>query len=758
MLLARRYKFWRLPLPTALLLLGSAGLAAQIGQLSPGRIAAMPNLPQPYEMRDWKRVARGADSLMFDKTATGEYLPLVRFRRPYNGRRLTDSIFGVPSYVGDQRGEGLEGILTLPSVVSGLLVGVDKRDQQGVDYVAASQDWYSRRDNENVYLNLPLTSTGSDWWYETMPNVFFHHIYDLAGPYGDAELHFTRVGEQWRRVVTALGGSATPWRAGDFNYRSFRIRDLTPVAGGVPEPEAAGAIAYLLDNTYRKTGDVRYRYAAEQSLDYLNGLTSNPRYELQLYYGVLAAARMNATERTSYDLGKMLGWSLSQGPLRRWGVSVTSAGGYDLHGLVGESERGNDYVFYMNGAQAVAALAPVARYDTRFARAIGKYILNVANNSRLFFSNYLPAENQDSYEWARENDPNGYLAYEAIRERLNGQSPFATGDAIRLGWAPTNIGLYGSAHTGYLGAVVDTTNVEGVLELNLNATDFLGPPSYPTRLYYNPYDRAVSVTARRPADVADGNADVYEPIFSRFIARDLPGDYTITIPADEAVILTWTPTGGAFKGDTEARVNDIAIDYFTSLGPREGRSRVKAAAFAVDSVAKGDTIQLHVTTRFAGDTPDWSITNIDDLPLEVVRFRRLDPERAIFTLRAGDRLGSYELRVRVQLENIPQLPDTMSVTLRVVNTVSGVRDLLDARAIECFPNPTSGVLSLKLPKGGYALTVSNAVGQTVLAGEYTADASGIELELLHVTNGLLFVQAIHHSTGARYTARVILHH
>ena len=697
------------------LMMGATQVLAQAGQASPGVIDAMPNLPQPYLMRDWKTVARGADSLMFDADATGDYLPLVRYRRPYNGNRLTDSIFGVPSYVGDQRGEALEAILTLPSVVSGLLVGINKRDQHGVDYVRMTQDWYSRRDEENVYLNLPLTSTGNDWWYETMPNVFFQHIYDLAAPYGVADQHFERVAQQWTRVVMALGGSATPWQPGNFNYRSFRIRDLTPVSGGVPQPEAAGAIAYILDNAWRETGNARYRHAAEQALEYLDGLENNPRYELQLYYGAQAAARLNAIEGTRYNLDKIIGWTLSRGALRGWGVSTaTTSTGIDLDGLVGEAGRGNDYLFYMNGVQAVATLAPIARYDNRFARAIGKYVLNVANNSRLFYSPFLSPDQQDSYAWASTYDPQGYLAYEALRQRLDGQTPFATGDAIRLGWAPTNIGLYGSAHTGYLAAVVDTTDVAGILSLNLNATDFLGPPSYPSRLVYNPHADTATVTLPLPADAAV-STDLYEAISNTFLQRDFAGQVSVRVPGGEARVYTWTPAGGQFVETLSATtVDGIVIDYSTNILAPEGVLRLKAAVFAQDSVARGDTVRLYVVTD--GPTAafiDYGLL-LDGLPFTLVQEDRIDATRSSFLLRAGTELGDYEVPVRA---TAPALPNTGGdeelAPIRIVAMTSGVRDVQHVKPLRLSPNPATTVVRYEVPAGEYRLELRNAVGQLV---------------------------------------------
>src|SRR5512146_1692134 len=56
-------------------LIMAAGARSQ--QISIPRIDQMPNRPAPYLMRDWKSVARGYDSLVFDLNRTGTYLPLV---------------------------------------------------------------------------------------------------------------------------------------------------------------------------------------------------------------------------------------------------------------------------------------------------------------------------------------------------------------------------------------------------------------------------------------------------------------------------------------------------------------------------------------------------------------------------------------------------------------------------------------------------------------------------------------------------------
>ena len=168
---------------------------------------------------------------------------------------------------------------------------------------------------------------------------------------------------------------------------------------------------------------------------------------------------------TTYNIRKMINWCFNVGPLRDWGAILGTWGGYDVDGLIGEVNGSNDYAFLMNTFEQVGALVPLVRYDDRFARAIGKWVLNAANASRLFYTNYLPDQNQDCEEWAHHYDPNSYIGHEALRQTQFAMSPYATGDAISGGWGMTNLALYGSSHVGILGGIIDTTNIAAILQL-----------------------------------------------------------------------------------------------------------------------------------------------------------------------------------------------------------------------------------------------------------------------------------------------------
>jgi Concanavalin A-like lectin/glucanases superfamily/Secretion system C-terminal sorting domain len=540
-------------------------------QINLDRIEMMPNQPSPYLMLDWKAMTAGYDSLVYDLDLVGEYLPLI-WIDDIGANYPDHSNFGLDVVVGTPRFHAGEAINVLPSVIGASLVGIDKSNQNGENWVLMCEDFFNRRPAENIYLNNLIGSSGNDWWYDTMPNIFFYQLYDLYPNTGDFEYQFTTVADQWLSAVNAMGASSTPWEIPYMNYRAWSFSSMTPLESTPREPEAAGAIAWLLYNAYLETDEEKYRIGAEHCLEFLDEWASNPSYELQLPYGVYTAARMNAELGTDYDVEKFVNWCFDRTNLRNWGALTCSAGGYDLHGLIGEI-AGNDYAFMMNGYETLGALAPMVRYDDRFTRAIGKWALNLANASRLFYPNYLPDINQDSEEWSHEYDPQSYIGHEAIREEANGQSPYATGDAIIGGWGDTNLALYGSSHVGIMGGIIDTTDVPMILKLDLTKTNYFSDLSYDTYLIYNSYDIQRSVTI----DIGEDNFDIYDSVTNSYLLQNVSGNTTISIPGDQAVQIVLIPVGMTITYDLHKMLaGDIVVDYLSSNGVTNHPPRVKS--------------------------------------------------------------------------------------------------------------------------------------------------------------------------------------
>ncbi|MGE5498376.1 MAG: LamG-like jellyroll fold domain-containing protein [Syntrophothermus sp.] len=571
-----------------IIIFGTDTMNAQ--QISIGRIDMMPDMPAPYVMRDWKQTARGYDSLVFNRNLTGQYLPLI-FYKDVSENYPEHGAFGLHTVVGTPYTLNGEGINVMPAVIGASLVGIDKTNQDGYNYVLMCENFFNRRPAENIYLNGPNASSGDDWWYETMPNVFFYQLYSLYPNTGDFKNQFNTVADRWLQAVNAMGASLKPWTVPKMDYRAFRFSTLTPNGSGVHEPEAAGAIAWILYNAFTVTGEEKYRQGAELAMEFLNGLQTNPAYELQLPYGVYMAARMNAELGTQYDIKKMTEWCFDVGPLRSWGAIIGNWGGYDVSGLIGENSS-NDYAFLMNNFEQAGALVPMVRYDKRFARAIGKWVLNIANAARLFYPKYLPAANQDSYDWSSRYDSGSYIAHEAIRKNVSGNSPYATGDAISGGWGRTNLALYGSSHVGVLASIVDTTEVQGILKLDLLKTDYFHGKAYPTYLYYNPYPAEKQVKI----DMGAGSHDLYDAVSGTFLLRGASGLAALTLPADQAVLAVIAPAGGAVTYiNNTMLIAGIPVDYQSGQTAVNYPPRIKSLAADSLSLFAGSKTKLYCT-------------------------------------------------------------------------------------------------------------------------------------------------------------------
>ena len=522
----------------------STSVFAQVNQLTITRVQQMPNLPSPYLMRDWKSVATDYDNLAFSLSATGQFLPLVGVKSGGINYPSLSPIL-LQTYVGTNSANQAEAINIIPSLVGASLVGINKSNQSSINWVVKSKDFFNKANGQNLYLNDYSSGTGGDWWYDVMPNIFFYQLYTHYPTTTDFDSQFMSVADRWISAVKAMGGSATPWSVPEMNYRGWNFATMKGNATGVKEPEAAGGIGWLLYHAYTKTSEKKYLEGAQMCLEFLSGLNSNPSYELQLPYGAFIAAKMNAEQGTSYNIPKIINWCFDRGSLRGWGAIKGTWNGSSVDGLIGEAnDTGNDYAFAMNGFQQAAALVPLIKYDKRFARDIAKWALNLANASRLFYSPYLPQASQDDFVWSSTYDPQSVIAYEALKEKnnFNNNIPlYGTGDAKQSGWAQTNLGLYGSSHVGYLGSIVETTNVVGILKLDVNKTDFFLTDAYPSYVLYNPYGIDQQVTLDLPA----GSSDIYDAISETIIASSVSGTTIVTIKANEATLLTYVPAGAA---------------------------------------------------------------------------------------------------------------------------------------------------------------------------------------------------------------------
>jgi hypothetical protein len=304
--------------------------------------------------------------------------------------------------------------------------------------------------------------------------------------------------------------------------------------------------------------------------------------------GPLTAARLNAEQGSGLDLDRVLAAWIGDGEPARtpWKVTAgTRCGGITCDGLDGADWAGAEpgfHAFAMGTLQGPAWLVPVARYDTRFARDIARYALHAAASARLLQGFGLDWDHQDHKDWKDRWDPQGLLFYEALTAwdwaPRRAFRPYATGDSVRLGWGSPrveppayhdakcawfsntsrNLALYMGNHVGFLGGILEPTEVAGVLRWDCLATDWFHAPAYPTWLVFNPFPEARTFHT----DVGAAAVDLYDAVAHEFVRRHAAGRVALTLPPDTAAILVAAPAGGREQRDEHRlRIDDVVIDF-----------------------------------------------------------------------------------------------------------------------------------------------------------------------------------------------------
>jgi len=546
------------------------GLVVCGGQQSIDRVELMPAFPDTTELKDWKEVARDYTELVFDHQASGDLLPLVW--RDQRGVNFGFEHWALAAYVGDHRREKdgtQEGINVIAAVRAATLAGLDMRNWNGVDLVTMQMEFYNRANEQQLVLNHPNTATGSSFWYEIFPSILFFTLVDQYPELAEAkhgaheismqDIVYT-VAERWYEASYELGG-----RTGlpEYAWRGFDFQRMQAVAGNWEEPDAAAGVAWLSYMAYTVFGDPRFLTTAEWGLDYLVDLKQfryNPLYEILLPYGAYTAARVNAELGRDYPLETFVSWCFGPAHGRAgWGVLVDEWDGVRVDGLMGSLTDLGGYAFAMNTFALAEGLVPLVRYDPSFARAIGKWMLHAATNARLFYPAFHADDHQSSAFWT--GDPQGVIPYEGLRKAWEGNSPYATGDALRLGWAETDFALYGGSHAGVFGGIVASTNVEFILQLDLLATDYFGAPAYPSYLYYNPHPEEKVVQI----EVGATPVKLYDAVRSGFLTDAVTGNVQVAVPADTAIVAVHVPAEAAMVHEEGRLVVDgVVVDWNAS--------------------------------------------------------------------------------------------------------------------------------------------------------------------------------------------------
>ena len=111
---------------------------------------------------------------------------------------------------------------------------------------------------------------------------------------------------------------------------------------------------------------------------------------------------------------------------------------------------------------------------------------------------------------------------------------------------------------GIAGAIISTTNVENILQLDLLATDFFRNAALPSYLYYNPNAEAKEVAI----NVGDQPIKIYDATLRAFVNENVTGNVKFTIPKEQASVLVWVPQDATISEQQgKLYANGVVIDY-----------------------------------------------------------------------------------------------------------------------------------------------------------------------------------------------------
>ena len=551
----------------------SSGIS--VTQRSIPRVDKMPYHPKPYKYRDWKQTAIEFDKYVFDFSQKGEFLPLIWLDG--QKRNFPDTTFGIYTALGDIRmgaavnnGENHEALGALGAVLGATMVGIDKRDQNGRNYVRMLRNYFNKDNGWNVIQNFTNKGAhigggyGNDFWYEVHNNVLFYCVADKYNDEKEFDDILLTIAEQFYKSDSVMGDN--------YSYSYFDFKEMKGYKNHIPAQEdVAGGYAFILYSAWVKFKNPKYLKGAINALNVLYNQKENRFYEAMMPIAAQIAARMNAENGTNYDLNRFLDWTFDGDAVGRegWGVLVANWGGYDISGLAGSTVHNGGYGFLMNTFDLMMPLSAMVRYDQRYSNAVGKWALNASNAARFCY----PYEMPDSLQALPQLKAvtKNVIAYEGIIKesmypKFKGITPFVQGDGPL--WYPdmpqiTMFSVYGSGHVGIFGGIIKQTNIPEILQINCNVADFYsGQNSFDTYLYFNPYTESKKVEI----DLGNKSYQLYDMNTRSIINTKASGKTTFMIQPHSSVVLVLVPAHLRFsKKDGKLYAGNVIIDYRTDL-------------------------------------------------------------------------------------------------------------------------------------------------------------------------------------------------
>ncbi len=230
----RRYQKWLAAVSASvagtMVILSCSTTEKPVEQIVIDRINSMPDQPSPYKMIDWYEKTHHYDQYVFNQDLKGDYMPFLWIDSAK--RNFPQNTFGLYTVIGDVRQgangsrEFHEALTTMGSLLSAGLVGINKTNQNGYNYVKMTQNYFNSANGWNIMMNNTNPSVallgggyGRDWWYDVFPNVLFYGLCELYPHVAQADSLQHIIAEKFYKADSILNGN---YDYSFFDYASMK--------------------------------------------------------------------------------------------------------------------------------------------------------------------------------------------------------------------------------------------------------------------------------------------------------------------------------------------------------------------------------------------------------------------------------------------------------------------------------------------------------------------------------------------------------
>ncbi|MDY0345655.1 MAG: hypothetical protein RBR44_03780, partial [Bacilli bacterium] len=164
---------------------------------------------------------------------------------------------------------------------------------------------------------------------------------------------------------------------------------------------------------------------------------------------------------------------------------------------------------------------------------------------------------------------------------------------------PCDLSIYSSAFIGGMAALVDKTDVDGILKINLNATDSFGDNEYRSYLFYNPFseDRIIVFESGRE------QVNIFDSVTNGLVASNVTGKVNLRVPAQSAKVIRILPNNDVpvVSGDGNSLlINDRILSRyqasvnFVDLSTRAELTSSSIIAFETFSPVNDEVVNMKI--------------------------------------------------------------------------------------------------------------------------------------------------------------------